>query len=116
MNSDIRDTVVRRVDEALASSRAIAYCDESPDNEHPEITWQIFGLMDTNEIAVVARCGELRVGICRESGLVYPGMADRIFGIDVSDQQLAMQLCSELWDAASERLTDEAIRLRSRKP
>lgn len=112
MSSDASVSVIDRLDGAVVRGRAIKFCDESPDNEYPEISWQIFGLTDTNEIAVVARCGELRIGICRESGLLYPAMADRMFGIDVADQQLAMQLSDKLWNEASERLTNEARRLR----
>lgn len=116
VSQDGSQAVIAKLDDALARGRAIQFCDESPDNQFPEIAWQIFGLMGSNEVVVVARCGELRLAASRESGLLYPPMADRIFGIDVADQELAMQLSDELWARESERLTSEVNRLRARDP
>jgi hypothetical protein len=73
----------------------------------------MFGLIDTNEIAVTVRSGNLRFGIAQSSWLLYPEMIDRIFGMDISDQQLAAKLADELWCKHSSVLTDLAQRTRS---
>jgi hypothetical protein len=115
MSDFIAAAVVRRVKEAMQKGHAISFCHESPDHAYPEIKWQIFGLIDTNEVAVTARCGDIRVGIAQESWLSYPLMADRIFGIDVADDQLARKLAAELWKAHSVQLVEAAERVRSTK-
>jgi hypothetical protein len=107
------DPVVTRVTEALERKRAITFGDESPDNEFPEIKWQCYGLIDSNEVAVIARCGDLQLGICRESYLLHPPMADRIFGMDVADDQLVAELSEELWNQRHEQLSAAALQIRS---
>ncbi len=116
MNQDESQAVIAKIDDAVARGRAIKFCEQTPDNQFPEISWQIFGLIETNEVAVVARCGELRLAVSRESGLLYPAMADRMFGIDVADQELAMQLSDELWARESEKLMSEVNRVRGCDP
>jgi hypothetical protein len=107
--------VVTQVDNAQLLGRAIQFCEESPDNEHPEIKWQIFGLVDTNEVAVIAKCGEFKIGISEQSWLLHPSMADRIFGIDEADLQLSHKLTHDLWAANSSHLVELATVIRSRK-
>jgi hypothetical protein len=97
MESMPSEEVLARVDAALLAKQAIEFSEPMPDDEHPEILWTIFGLIETNEIAVVTRCGSARVGVCSPSPLFHPGMADRIFGIDVSDMALARELSDTLW-------------------
>lgn len=111
--STTQDPVVTRVIEALERKRAITFGDEAPDNEFPEIKWQCYGLIDSNEVAVIARCGELKLGICRESYLIHPPMADRIFGMDVADDQLVAELSEELWKQKHEELSAAALKIRS---
>jgi hypothetical protein len=100
--------VVSQIANALQKGRAIKFCEESPDNELPKIKWQIFGLIDTNEVAVIARCGEFKVGISEASWLLHPSMADRIFGIDQADLPLAHKLTHELWIKNSKKLVELA--------
>jgi hypothetical protein len=107
--------VVSRIVNALQRGRAIKFCEESPDNELPEIRWQIFGLIDTDEIAVTATCGEFKVGISEQSWLLYPPMADRIFGIDQGDLQLAHKLTHDLWTTYSMQLIEHAAKIRFKK-
>jgi hypothetical protein len=105
--------VVARISSAIQDGRAITFCQESPDNHYPEVKWQMFGLIDTKEIAVTARCGDLRFGISQSSWLLYPEMVDRIFGMDVSDQELAAKLADELWRMHASVLIELAQRIRS---
>lgn len=51
----------------------------------------------TMEIAVVVQVGQRRLALDEPSPLLTPSMADRIFGIDIADQQLAMELTDRLW-------------------
>lgn len=106
---------VMKVREALESNKAISFGPPIADKEHPEIMWQCYGLVTSNEVAVIARCGELEIGACRESGLLYPHMADRIFGMDVADQDLALQLSEAIWSRDGERLLEEARRTKPSK-
>lgn len=101
-----------RVGSALIGEAAINYGSGFTDKEYPEIVWSMWGLPATNEIAVIAEVGSLKLGMARVSGLLEPAMIDRIFGIDVNDQRLALWLSKELWDAHSERLIAEALRVR----
>lgn len=107
------ESVVQRVLQARESNQAITYCDESPDNEYPEIKWQFFGLIQTNEIATVARCGQFVVAACCKSPLLFPPMADRIFGVDVSDMQAALELGNEIWKHHREELLEAVEKQRS---
>lgn len=70
------------------------------------------GLPGTNEIVVMAAVGTLKLGMAHPSILAWPAMIDRIFGIDVDDQRLALWLSEQLWNAHSDRLIAEALRLR----
>ena len=102
------EAVAQRVVEAIANGRAIPYASGIQDKENPNVTWSIVGLPDTHEIAVVARVGELRLGRAEPSSLYVPAMEERVFGIDVADQQLANRLSEGLWTEQSGRLIDAA--------
>lgn len=108
MSDDVNADALSRIDRAKELGRLISFCDETPDNQYPQVTWQIFGLIDSNEIAVIARCGDLRLAAIDQSGLLIPPMVDRKFGIDVIDEQLAMQLSDRLWSEHSEQLISKA--------
>lgn len=112
MTVESPDQAAVRFLEAAASHRAIHY-GSLPDKELPEIQWSVFGLPASNEIAVIASVGALRVGIAQTSDLVHSAMEDRIYGLHVIDGQLAHFLSETLWDAHSHRLIDEAINVRS---
>lgn len=112
MSSESPERTAERINTALISKVTIDYGSGFADKEYPEIVWSTYGLPETNEISVVAEVGNLELGIAHVSGLAWPAMVDRQFGIDVSDQQLAFRLSDELWDAHSERLITEALRIR----
>lgn len=98
---------IARIDEAVCD-----YGSGFADKEYPEIVWSMYGLPDTNEIAVIAEVGSLKLGMTHVSAVLCPAMIDRIFGIDIDDQRLALWLSKELWEAHSERLVTEALRVR----
>lgn len=112
MTTESPDETAARVLEAVAGQWAIDY-GSFPDKELPEIQWAVFGLPASNEIAIVASVGAVRVAIAQSSELLFPAMADRILGMDVLDGQLAQHMSEQLWDAQSARLIDEAIKFRS---
>jgi len=112
MSDESPEQIAARVSAALLSEAAIDYGSGLTDKEYPEIVWSMYGLPSTNEVAVIAKVGSLELGLAHVSSLVWPAMADRIFGIDIDDQRLALWLSKELWDAQSDRLAAEAVRVR----
>ena len=114
MTTEIPEEVARRVLAAKASSQVIEYLRGSPDKEYPEVLWDIFGLSETGEIAVLARVQGFYVGKAAVSGLLVPPMHDRVFGIDVDDQMLANELSETLWADCSARLIEAALRQRGK--
>ncbi|WP_295683821.1 hypothetical protein [Nevskia ramosa] len=112
MSEESPEEVAVRVSIALSGEAASDYGSGFIDKEYPEIVWSMYGLPDTNEIAVIAEVGSLQLGMAHVSALLWPAMIDRVFGIDVDDQRLALRLSKELWDAHSERFVAEALRVR----
>jgi hypothetical protein len=113
MSNEPPEEVAVRIGIALTDEAASDYGSGYADKEYPEIVWSIYGLPDTNEIVVVAEVGSLKLGMAQVSGLLWPAMVDRTYGLDVDDRRLAHWLSNELWDAHSKRLVAEALRLRS---
>jgi hypothetical protein len=112
MSDESPEQVATRAADALGSGKAIDYGSGFADKEYPEIIWSMYGLPGTNEIVVVAAVGEIKLGHAHPSALAWPAMVDRIFGIDVDDQRLAFWLSEQLWNARSERMIAEALRVR----
>ena len=67
------------------------------DLDDPDLFWWCFGLVDTNEILVIGQRGDKIVSMKEVSPLVFPHMADRRFGIDVSDFNLSGDLSDKLY-------------------
>lgn len=69
-----------------------------PDREYPQITCSIYGVPKTNELFVrlTNRC--ISFVAATDSPLSFPAMADRVFGIDVADAQVAFGLAEKLWE------------------
>jgi hypothetical protein len=84
------------------------------DKQYPEVTWDQYGIVPTNEVAVVGRCGSAVYFAKAPSYLLVPGMADRIFGTDVADQQLGHELADRLWERHGAELIVQAMRRRER--
>ena len=112
MSAETAEQVALRASAALESRSAIDYGSSFADKQYPEIVWSMCGLPSTNEIAVIATVGDLRFGMAHRSVLEWPAMIDRIFGIDVDDQRLALWLSEQLWASHSEQLIAAALQIR----
>lgn len=86
-----------RLADIVNSNRAIRFYGDCPDNEHPDIRWSAYGDPETNEVIVRAAKGALAYYNSAASELLHPPMADRRFGIDVLDEEMAQKLGVELW-------------------
>ena len=75
----------------------IKYISE-PDKERPDILWEVFGDELTEEIVVVATFDEQCFEKRTRSPISHPPMCDRIFGIDMWDDQLAKDMSNEIYD------------------
>lgn len=96
-----------RIEKAIKQSDTIIFDEEISDKDYPEIKWSIYGLSNSNEIAVKVYVGALSFYIAEKSQLISPPMNDRMFGLDVSDQQLAAQLSNNLWEKHQKELLAE---------
>lgn len=96
----------------IARGEVIPQMESCPDKQYPEITWNQYGIVPTNEVAVVGSCGSAQYFARAPSYLVVPVMADRIFGTDVVDERLGHELAGVLWERHGAELTAEVLRLR----
>ena len=78
-------------------SDTLCYMEALADKDLPGLTWTIYGVPDSNLIIVKAIAGSFEILASSPSTVLYPAMADRVFGIDVEDQALAAQLSDQLW-------------------
>ena len=97
MDVETSDQVLSRLAQAKADMKAICFGEGMRDKEQPEVMWSQYGLIDTNEIVVIARYCALEFAIVGPSPLIYPAMADRIFGMDLADMDFALSLADRLW-------------------
>jgi hypothetical protein len=96
----------------IARGEVIPQAESCPDKLVPEMVWDQYGIVPTNEVAVVASCGPVRYFASAPSLLLVPVMADRAFGTDAADQQLGHQLADALWERHGQALAAQAMRLR----
>ena len=70
------------------------------DKELQHVMWEVWGLMESEEICVVLRDEESDIVMAKKckSPVVYPHMCDRHFGIDVSDMQLSKDMSNEIFE------------------
>jgi hypothetical protein len=99
----------------IARGEAILHAQDCPDKQFPEVIWDQYGIVPTNEVVVTARCGSIRFFATAPSALIVPPMADRIFGTDVFDIQLGHALADRLWERYGETLIAEAAKLRPKE-
>lgn len=97
----------------IARGEVIPQVQDRPDREYPEIRWHQYGIVPTNEVAVTASCGPIAVFALAPSGLVFPVMADRIYGTDVMDIQLGQELAEALWRRQGVDLAAQALMQRT---
>lgn len=112
MTKDIGQHVVAQVTELIKSGKAIVFGSNIPDNEYSEVSWSQYGLIDTNEIAVIVMCGSKAFAARAQSRLVIPAMAERVYGMDPLDEALAFELGDKLWTVFSEELIQEVSLMR----
>jgi hypothetical protein len=112
MKEKIGQHVVAQVNELIKSGKAIVFGSDIPDNEYSEINWSQYGLIDTNEIVVIVRCGGKAFAARDQSRLVIPAMDDRVYGMDSSDEALAFELGEKLWRVFSDELIKEVHHMR----
>ncbi|MBE2213504.1 MAG: hypothetical protein IAE82_06500 [Opitutaceae bacterium] len=99
-----------RLEALLKAGRVIPYMENIPDREFTYVTCSVFGAPDTDELFVRLSNGRVTFVEAIESGLVYPAMADRIFGMDVQDQHDAFNLADRMWEAHRDALVQAESR------
>ena len=87
---------IRRLEQFIAGNDTLEFF-RTTDKEHPEVQWVVYGIISTNEIFVRAEAGGEAFAKSAPSELLIPPMADRRFGIDVADEQVANMLSMDLW-------------------
>jgi hypothetical protein len=115
MEENIGEGVVEEITELLKAKRVIVYGEDLPDNQYSEIRWSQYGLIEINEIAVMAKCGTKAFAAKAGSPLRMPPLADRIWGMDVLDRELSFKLADRIWEMFSDELIREAELLREKK-
>ena len=93
----------REILEAEKRGAAIKFFD-AQDAEHPHVTWTVYGLLKEQEFGVIASNGDFSVGVKERSRILFPPMGDRIFGMDIADQQLTTEMSKKLWILHGEKL------------
>jgi hypothetical protein len=86
-----------RLAELLRAEKAFPYHVDLPDKEFSYVKLSIYGAPETNELFVKLTNGRVTFVEAVKSGLLYPAMADRIFGMDVLDSQVAFNLADAMW-------------------
>lgn len=114
MKKNIGEHVAAQITELLKAKEVIVYGTDMPDNEYSEIRWSQYGLIETNEVAVMARCGNKTFAAKTRSRLEMPAMADRVWGMDVLDRELSFRLADKLWEKFSSELIREVELLREK--
>lgn len=93
-----------RLEHYLRAKACIPYEENMPDREYPAVTCSIYGVPKTNELFVRLTNGRISFVAVTQSPLIAPVMADRIFGMDVADAQVAFSLAEKLWEKHREEL------------
>lgn len=104
----------QRLQRLLQSNGCIVYHNELPDPEYPYVKCSIYGAPKTNELFVRLANGSVEFIAATASPVVFPVMADRIFGLDVLDHAVAFELADRLWDAHRAELIGNGGRKKSR--
>lgn len=101
------ETEHTRLESVIANGRVVKFF-ETTDKEIIGVIWAVYGAIDTNEIIVAARAGDVVAYGSAPSLLIAPPMVDRRFGIDVADSDVAERLSIELWEAHGAKLVKAA--------
>jgi len=88
-----------RLADLISRKLVIAFQSKLADKEYPYINCSIWGAIPRNELFVrLANGKESFVRSCR-SELDFPVMADRVFGMDAVDANVAYKLAERMWKA-----------------
>lgn len=82
----------------LAADACIPYIVDSPDREYRYIALSVYGAPKTNELFIRLANGDVSFVEAIPSPLIYPFMADRIFGMDTMDQEAAITHALAMWE------------------
>lgn len=104
----------QRLQRLLQSNGCIVYHNELPDPEYPNVKCSIYGAPKTNELFVRLTNGVKEFVAVAQSPVMFPVMADRIFGLDVLDHAIAFELADRLWETHRTDLAGTGSRKKSR--
>jgi hypothetical protein len=103
--SDVGEPTATRLSRLLQAKACIVYHEDLPDREFPAVLCSIYGAPKTNELFVKLTNGAITFVEAVESGVLFPPMADRIFGMDVLDHEIAFGLAERMWENHNVALT-----------
>ncbi len=96
--SESADDPVARLAALLRTDKYIPFHVDLPDKEFPYVTLSIYGAVQTNELFVRLTNGISTFVEVIDSPLFAPAMADRIFGMDALDADVAFARANEMWE------------------
>lgn len=82
----------------LNTPSCIPFHVDLPDKEYPFIKLSIYGSAKTNELFVKITNGRMTFVETLPSPLLFPAMADRIWGMDAEDSAEAFRLADTIWE------------------
>lgn len=97
-------TPAEQLQALLKTKDYIPYHVNIPDKEYPYITLSIYGATKTNELFVQLTNGKANFVEVIPSPLLSPGMANRIFGMDVADDDVSFKKANSMWQKHREEL------------
>ena len=97
-------TASDRLAKLIAENQVIVFEAGFPDEEFPYVICSMWGAMPSNEIFVRLTNGVVSFVESVPSPLIFPTMADRVFGMDVVDSQVAVELADRMWAAHKRQL------------
>lgn len=99
----------------ISGPSSIRQMADTADKEFPEVIWDQYGYIPENQIVVVATCGKLAFYAKAQTWLLFPPLVDRVFGTDIDDVTLGLQLGDALWAEYGGLLRRESSRLVAEK-
>lgn len=95
---DVGEPAAEKLARLIQAKGCIVYHEDMPDREYPQIRCSIYGAPKTNELYVRLTNGSVTFVETTESSVLFPPMADRIFGMDVLDHRIAFGLAEQMWE------------------
>ena len=80
------------LDQLLQAKSLIPFMENTPDSDVEGMLWFIYGHPAKNEIVVALIRGPESLIAAVPSPVLYPRMAERIFGLDMDDMRVAEEL------------------------